>query len=96
MRMWIRVSKPMRASILAIWGAFKDPDDIDLEVDPPPDLAIEIEITRSALDRIGIYGALRVPELWRFNGRTLECATPPGRWVLCGERDQRGISRAYP
>ena len=48
-----------------------DPDNIDLEIDPPPDLAIEIELTRSALDRIGIYGALRVPELWRFNGRTL-------------------------
>jgi hypothetical protein len=43
----------------------------DLEIDPPPDLAIEIEMTRSALDRIGIYGALRVPELWRFDGRTL-------------------------
>jgi len=49
----------------------RDPDHVDLDVDPPPDLAIEIEITRSALDRVGIYGALRVPELWRFNGRTL-------------------------
>jgi len=48
-----------------------DPDNINLEIDPPPDLAIEIELTRSALDRIGIYGALRVPELWRFNGQTL-------------------------
>lgn len=49
----------------------KDPDNIDLDADPPPDLAIEIEITRSALDRIGIYGALRVPEVWRFDGRKL-------------------------
>jgi Uma2 family endonuclease len=49
----------------------RDPDNIDLDIDPPPDLAIEIEITRSTLDRIGIYGALRVPELWRFNGRAL-------------------------
>jgi Uma2 family endonuclease len=49
----------------------RDPDNVDLDVDPPPDLAIEIEITLSALDRVGIYGALRVPELWRFNGRTL-------------------------
>jgi hypothetical protein len=47
----------------------RDPDHVDLDVDPPPDLAIEI--TRSALDRIGIYGALRVPELWRFNGQAL-------------------------
>jgi Uma2 family endonuclease len=49
----------------------RDPDNVDLDIDPPPDLAIEIEITRSALDRIGIYGALGVPEVWRFNGRTL-------------------------
>jgi Uma2 family endonuclease len=49
----------------------RDADHIDLEIDPPPDLAIEIEITRSALDRMGIYSALRVPEIWRFNGRTL-------------------------
>jgi len=49
----------------------RDPDHIDPEIDPPPDLAIEIELTRSALDRMGIYGALRVPEVWRFNGRIL-------------------------
>lgn len=44
---------------------------IDLNVDPPPDLAIEVEISRSALDRMGIYAALRVPEVWRFDGETL-------------------------
>jgi Uma2 family endonuclease len=49
----------------------RDLDQIDLDVDPPPDLAIEIEITRSALDRVGVYSALGVPELWRFNGQTL-------------------------
>src|SRR5262249_16354594 len=49
----------------------RDPDHINLDVDPPPDLAIEIEITRSALDRMGIYGALGVPELWRLHGETL-------------------------
>ncbi|MBV8076797.1 MAG: Uma2 family endonuclease, partial [Planctomycetaceae bacterium] len=44
---------------------------IDLSVDPPPDLAIEVEISRSALDRIGIYAALGVPEVWRFDGEAL-------------------------
>ncbi len=50
----------------------RDPDRIDLDVDPPPDLAIEIEITKSALDRVGVYGALGVPELWRFDGRLMK------------------------
>ncbi|MFI5453862.1 MAG: Uma2 family endonuclease [Isosphaerales bacterium] len=44
---------------------------IDLSVDPPPDLAIEIEISRSALDRMGIYAALGVLEVWRFDGEAL-------------------------
>jgi Uma2 family endonuclease len=35
------------------------------EIHPPPDLVIEVEVSRSALDRIGIYAALGVPEVWR-------------------------------
>jgi Uma2 family endonuclease len=34
---------------------------------PNPDLAIEIDISRSKIDRAGIYAALKVPELWRFH-----------------------------
>jgi Uma2 family endonuclease len=48
-----------------------DKEAVDLDVDPPPDLAIEIDITRSSLDRQGIYAALGVPELWRFDGESL-------------------------
>ena len=49
----------------------KSVQDFSLESDPPPDLAVEIEITRSALNRLGIYGTLGVPEIWRYDGRTL-------------------------
>jgi Uma2 family endonuclease len=45
--------------------------DIDLRVDPPPDLAIEIDVTSSSLDRMEIYRALAVTEVWRFDGETL-------------------------
>ncbi len=55
-----------------------DPDNIDLTVDPPPDLAVEIEITRSILNRLGIYGALGVPEIWRFDGQRLAGFAAPG------------------
>ena len=44
---------------------------IDLNVDPPPDLAIEVEISRRLGERVSVYEALRVPELWRYNGRVL-------------------------
>jgi Uma2 family endonuclease len=39
---------------------------INLRVDPPPDLAIEVDESHSSLDRMGIYAALRVPEVWRL------------------------------
>ena len=46
----------------------------DPQRDPPPDLAIEIEFSRSALDRQGIYAALGVPELWRYDGDAVRIA----------------------
>ncbi len=44
---------------------------LDLRTDPPPDLAIEVDVSRSSLDRLGIYAALRVPEVWRLEGDVL-------------------------
>jgi Uma2 family endonuclease len=43
---------------------------IDLSVDLPPDLAIEVDITSRT--KFNNYEALRVPELWRYNGRKLQ------------------------
>ena len=43
---------------------------IDLMVDPPPDLVIEIDLT--VRTQLGNYEKLKVPELWRYNGQTLE------------------------
>ena len=37
---------------------------------PNPDLCIEVDITPPRIDRAGIYAALRVPEVWRFDGET--------------------------
>jgi Uma2 family endonuclease len=44
---------------------------LDLRTDPPPDLAIEVDVSHSSLNRVGIYAALRVPELWRLEGDVL-------------------------
>jgi Uma2 family endonuclease len=44
--------------------------EFDPETDPPPDLAIEVDITSSSLNRMSIYATLRVPEVWRFDGTT--------------------------
>ncbi|MEB4593591.1 Uma2 family endonuclease [Candidatus Thiothrix sp. Deng01] len=51
-------------------AAVRGKDKISLDVDPPPDLAVEIDIY-SPTDR-ELYAALGVPELWIYDGRRLE------------------------
>lgn len=46
---------------------------IDLAVDPPPDLALEIDITSSSLNRLAVYAAIGVPEVWRYDATKLTC-----------------------
>lgn len=54
---WLRNEPRMRGKLA-----------LDLNVDPPPDLAVEIEVTNSALDRMEICAELGFPEVWRFDG----------------------------
>ncbi len=44
---------------------------IDLEKQPPPDLAIEVDITHPSASKLPIYAALGVPELWIYDGEEL-------------------------
>jgi Uma2 family endonuclease len=39
--------------------------DINPAIDPPPDLVIEVDATRSSLDKLSIYARFGVPEVWR-------------------------------
>lgn len=50
---------------------------------PNPDLAIEIDLSESEIDRPAIYGALQVAEVWRFDGKTLviEHLGPDGKYL---------------
>jgi Uma2 family endonuclease len=45
-------------------------DRINLSVDPPPDLVIEIDLTSTT--KVSAYRALRVPEIWRYENGLLE------------------------
>jgi len=49
-------------------AAVRDREQIDLEVDPPPDLMIEVDLSPPGRNRPSIYAALGVPEVWRCNG----------------------------
>jgi Uma2 family endonuclease len=75
------------ANVPAILGKLE----IDLRVDPPPDLALEIEVSRSVLDRLGIYAALGVPELWCYDGHHLKVFV-----LRAGAYVPSAVSPAFP
>lgn len=51
-------------------AAVRGKDRLDLTVDPPPDLALEIDVTSRTHTKI--YQGLGVPELWQFDKGTLK------------------------
>ncbi|MEO0406564.1 MAG: Uma2 family endonuclease [Cyanobacteria bacterium P01_A01_bin.135] len=71
--------------------AVRGQDAIDLGVDPPPDLAIEVDITSSSMERMGIYRALGVPEVWRFDGEVLRIYR-----LVAGDYREQDASEALP
>ena len=54
--------------------AVRGRDELDLTVDPPPDLMIEIDLSPPGRNRPVIYAALGVPEVWRYDGESLRAA----------------------
>ncbi len=47
--------------------------DLDLsQGDPPPDLALEIDVTSKSLNRFPLYARLQVPEIWCYDSGTLK------------------------
>jgi Uma2 family endonuclease len=44
---------------------------IDLAVDPPPDLVIEIEVSHPAIAKLPMFAAMGIPEVWRFDGERI-------------------------
>jgi Uma2 family endonuclease len=47
----------------------RDRDDLDLTIDPPPDLVIEVDVTSKT--GLVVYQSLGVPEVWRFENGVL-------------------------
>ena len=64
---------------------------INLDFDPPPDVVVEIDKTNPSTQKFPIYAALRVPEIWRHDGRHVIF------YELQGENYEEIIhSRAFP
>ena len=58
-------------------------DSDDIADYPNPDLAIEVDLSPPQVDRAGIYAALRVTEVWRFDGKqvVMERLTAEGKYA---------------
>jgi Uma2 family endonuclease len=52
--------------------AIRRQPEVDLSVDPPPDLVIEVEITKSAIAKMPLFAAMGIPEVWRHDGQRLQ------------------------
>jgi Uma2 family endonuclease len=65
----------------------RGPLDIDLEAQPPPDLAIEVEVSHSADMALVAWGRLGVPEVWRFQPKS-------SQFAICVLRDDGSYSRS--
>lgn len=68
----LRGLEPDQCYYLANAAGVADWSRVDLDVDPPPDLAVEIDVTSNSNFRLGIYSGLKIPEVWRFDGETLQ------------------------
>ncbi|MDF5712465.1 MAG: Uma2 family endonuclease [Rhizonema sp. NSF051] len=49
----------------------RDKENINLATDPPPDLVLEVEYSRSAVNKLTLYASMGIPEFWRYNGSVL-------------------------
>ena len=62
---------------------------LDLDVDPVPDLAIEVDLT--SITQISAYEALAIPEIWRYKNGKLEISLfEDGKYL------NSSVSKAFP
>jgi Uma2 family endonuclease len=60
--------EPDECYYIQSWKRVAGLREIDFTTDPPPDLMIEVEVSRSVLSRLPIIAAFKVPEVWRYDG----------------------------
>ena len=47
-------------------------EELDFEVDPAPDLVVEVELTSSAIEKMELFAAMQVREVWRHDGTSVQ------------------------
>jgi Uma2 family endonuclease len=65
----LRGVEPDRCFYLANVHRIEGKLTLDLAVDPPPDVVVEIEMSSDSEAKLPIYAGLGVPEIWLYDGR---------------------------
>lgn len=65
--------------------------DLDFTIDPPPDIAVEVDIHHKTKDQLLIYAALGIPEIWIFEKGRLTIHLLDGQQYI-----EMEASRALP
>lgn len=70
----------------------RDRAQYDPAIDPPPDLAVEVDLSSKSFRRLHVYATLGVPEVWQYDGEHLVFKK------LAGELEYQPIERslAFP
>lgn len=86
-----RAFEPDESYYIAHAELIRPRDEVDLSIDPPPDLVIEVELTSSAIKKLKLFAVMGVPEVWRHDGTKLWMAR-----LVAGEYQQIESSLGLP
>jgi Uma2 family endonuclease len=64
---------------------------INLNLDPPPDLVVEVDITHTDINKNALYAQLGIPEFWRYDGEVLRIYQ-----LQLGEYQEVATSPTFP
>jgi Uma2 family endonuclease len=84
--------QPDEAYYVANESRVRGRPEYDAELDPPPDLIVEVDVTSSSVKRMPGFASLGIPEVWRHDGKRV------GFCVLddSGEYREATRSAAFP
>jgi Uma2 family endonuclease len=70
-------------------------EELDLSLDPPPDLVVEVDVSSPSRNRLPLYDVLNVPEVWLWRESNLRFLILDETGVY-SERDQSPSLSGFP
>ena len=70
-KQWMQGAEPDICFYVQNAAKVGDKEVIDLHIDPPPDIVVEIDVSRESTKKLSFYAKLGVPEIWRYDGQKM-------------------------